>query len=106
MGLAIPAPYILNETQISCTPEGIDLRAASDELVSTTRTWNDEWSPPHPRGGSTRCGTVTMMDAGALDQAQQRLERRLALFVRLRIWAREREYGDFAESERNALVLV
>lgn len=106
VGLAIPAPYILNGTQISCTPEGIDLKAASGELVSTTRVWNDEWSPPHPRGGSTRCGTVTMMDAGALDQARQRLGRCLALSVRLRIWAREKDYGDYVESERSALVLV
>jgi hypothetical protein len=47
-----------------------------------------------------------MMDTATLDEAQVQLGRKLAFFVRLQIWDREKEYGDFTVSERRALVKV
>lgn len=106
LGLTIPAPYVVEDTQISCTAEGIDLMSRDEGLASTTRVWNDGWTPSHPKGASTRCGVVTMMDASRLEEARIRLDRRLALFVRLRVWGREGDYGDYMESERNKLVVL
>jgi hypothetical protein len=106
VGLTIPAPYVVKDAQISCTADGIQLKSRDGKLLSTTRVWNDGWTPPHPRGGSTRCGVVTMMDASCLEEAQIRLVRRLALFVRLQIWDRETDFGNYSESQHNELVVL
>ena len=45
------------------------------------------------------------MDAAALEEAQLRLGRKLAFFVRSQIWDREKELGDYAATERNALIV-
>ena len=103
MGLSIPAPYAVPNTEIRCTDESIDC-VAKGKVISRTHIWNDNWVPPHPGGGGTRCGTVTMIDQEALDEAMERLGRKLAFFMRLRIWDREKDYGDYSESEHTFLV--
>jgi hypothetical protein len=105
LGIAIPAPYVIEGTHIACTNEGVELRTEG-VVVATTTLWNDGWKPSYPKGGNTRCGMATMMDTATLDEAQVQLGRKLAFFVRLQIWDREKEYGDFTVSERRALVKV
>ena len=105
MGLRIPAPYTIPNTEIRCTHESIDCIASDGKVVSRTRIWNDNWAPPHPKGGSTRCGTATMIDQEVLAEAMERLGRKLAFFIRLRIWDREKEYGDYSESKRTFFLL-
>jgi len=100
MGLRIPAPYTIPDSEIRCTHESIDCIASAGKVASRTRIWNDNWVPPYPKGGSTRCGTATMIDQEVLAGATERLRRKLAFFMRLRIWEREKEYGDYSESER------
>ncbi len=104
LGLAIPSPSILGEMQISCAAEGIELTSADGAVVSTTTVWNDGWNPSYPKGGATRCGTVTMVNAEALDLSSRRLGRRLALFVKLQSWRREKEYDDYEMFEQEALL--
>jgi hypothetical protein len=106
LGIAIPAPYITAKTQIDCKKTGIELLSPEGTLVSETKLWNADWIPPHPKGGTTRCARATMINASVLEQAKVRLGRKLAFFVQLRIWEREKEYSDYVESERNALVFV
>ncbi|WP_159813978.1 hypothetical protein [Pseudomonas sp. 18058] len=106
LGLAIPAPYVITNTEISCTAEGINMMSRDQEILSTTRVWNDGWVPTHPKSSSTRCGFVTMLDVSCLEQATIRLDRQLALFVRLRTWDREEEYGEYEEMERNQLIVL
>lgn len=106
IGLTIPAPYVINNTEIRCTPEGINLITADQKIISTTRVWNDEWIPTHPNSGSTRCGVTTLMDGSHLEQAKTHLDRQLALFVRLRTWERKEEYDNYAELERNELITL
>lgn len=105
MGLRIAAPYTVPNTEIRCTHESIDCIAYDGKVASRTRIWNDNWTPPHPKGGSTRCGSATMIDQVVLAKAMERLGRKLAFFVRLRIWDREREYGDYSESKRTFFLL-
>lgn len=100
MGLKSPASYTTPNTEIRCTPESIDSIGSDAKLVSRMQIWNDDWMPPCPKGGSTRCGTATMIDQEVLVEAMERLGRKLAFFIRLRIWDREKEYGDYSESER------
>ena len=100
MGLRIPAPYTAPDTEIRCTHESIDCITSDGKVGSRTLIWNDNWVPPHPKGGSTRCGTATMIDQEVLAEAMERLRRKLAFFVRLRIWDREKEYGEYSESKR------
>jgi hypothetical protein len=105
LGIAIPAPYVVEGTHIVCTAEGVELRTEG-AVVATTRLWNDGWKPSYPRGGNTRCGMAALMDTARLDEAQVRLSRKLAFFARLQIWDREKEYGDFKELQRSALVIL
>jgi hypothetical protein len=105
LGIAIPAPYVIGGTHIACTTEGIELKTEGS-AVAITKLWNDGWTPSHLKGGTTRCGTVTMMDAAALDEAQVRLGRKLAFFVRLQGWDRPKEYGDYAATERSGLIIL
>jgi hypothetical protein len=100
MGLRIPAPYTVPNTELRCTRESIECITADGKVASRTRIWHDNWAPPHPKGGSTRCGTATLIDQDVLAEAMERLGRKLAFFIRLRIWDREKEYGDYSESER------
>jgi hypothetical protein len=105
MGLRIPASYTVPNTEIHCTHDSINCITTDGEVASRTRIWNDNWIPPHPKGGSTRCGTTTMIDQEVLAEAMERLRRKLAFFIRLRIWDREKEYGDYSESERTFFLL-
>ena len=104
-GLTIPAPYTTGHTDIRCTSESIDLVASGGARISQTRMWNDEWTSPHPKEGSTRCGVATTIDEAVLAAAQERLGRNLAWFARLRIWDRKTEHGDYSESPRTAFAL-
>ncbi len=105
MNSKIPAPYTVPNTEIRCTNESIDCIASDGKVASKTRIWNDNWTPLYPKGGSTRCGTATMIDQELLPDAMERLGRKLAFFIRLRIWDREKEYGDYSESERTFFLL-
>lgn len=104
MGLMIPAPYTTGDAEICCTNESIDLVASGGAVISTTRIWNDNWVPPHPKNGTTRCGTVTMIDEAVLASAEERLGRDLAWFACLRIWERKKEYGEYSKLQRTAFV--
>jgi hypothetical protein len=101
MGLRIPAAYAASEAEIRCTRESIDGIASDGRIASKTRIWNDDWTPPHPKNGSTRCGTATMIDQAVLAELMERLGRKLAFFIRLRIWEQNKENGDYSESERS-----
>jgi hypothetical protein len=100
MGIRIPAPYSIPDTEIRCTHESIDCITSDGKVRSRTLIWNDNWVPPYPKGGSNRCGTATMIDQEMLAQAMEKLGRKLAFFMRLRIWDREKEYGEYSESKR------
>jgi hypothetical protein len=105
MGLRIPAAYTIPDSEIRCTHESIDCIASYGQVASRTQIWSDNWVPPYPKGGSTRCGTATIIDQELLAEAMGRLGRKLAFFMRLRIWDREKEYGDYSESKRTFLLL-
>ncbi len=105
MGLRIPAPYTIPDTEVRCSHESIECITSDGKVGSRTLIWNDNWVPPHPKGGSTRCGTATMIDQEMLAEALERLGRKLAFFMKLRIWGREKEYGDYSESKRTFFLL-
>jgi hypothetical protein len=105
MGLRIPAPYTISDTDIRCTHDSINCITADGKVGSRTLIWNDNWLPPHAKGGSTRCGTATIMDQELLAEAMGRLRRKLGFFMQLRIWDREKDYGDYSESKRTFFLL-
>lgn len=105
MGIRIPAPYMIPDGEIRCTHESIDCVTHDGKLGSRTLIWNDNWAPAHPKGGSTRCGTATMIDQELLAEAMGQLGRKLAFFMQLRIWDREKDYGDYSESKRDFFFL-
>jgi len=46
-----------------------------------------------------------MIGQDVLAKAMKRLKRKLAFFIRLRIWQREKEYGDYSESNHTFFLL-
>ena len=46
-----------------------------------------------------------MIDQEVLAEAVERLGRKLAFFIQLRLWDREKEYGDYSESKRTFFLL-
>lgn len=46
-----------------------------------------------------------MIDQKVLADGMERQGRKLAFFIRLRIWDREKEYGDYSESKRTFFLL-
>ena len=46
-----------------------------------------------------------MIDQELLAEAMELLGRKLAFFIQLRIWNREKEYGDYSESKRTFFLL-
>jgi hypothetical protein len=105
MGVRIPAPYTIPDSEIRCTHESIDCIASDGKVASRTRIWSDNWVPPYPKEGSTRCGTATMIDQEVFAEAMERLGRKLAFFMQLRTWDREKEYGEYSESKRTFFLL-
>ena len=105
VGLPIPASYGLPATATVAVRNGAIELTAAGRVVSRTAVWNDVWTPPHPRGGTTRCGVATMLEADLLDGAPQRTGRRLAWFARMRVWKREADYGDFDLKQSRSLVM-
>lgn len=100
VGLAIPASYTVPEAKIRCSKESIECMSSDGKIVSRTAVWNDDWTSMSPKGGSTRCGSATVIDREVLDKAMVRLQRKLAFFVRLRIWSREKDHEEYTESAR------
>jgi hypothetical protein len=105
LGLTVPAPYTIPNIVIRCTRESIDSITSGGKVSARTLIWNDNWMPAHPEGGSTRCGTATMIDQELLAEAMERLGRKLAFFMQLRIWDREKEYSNYSESKRTFFLL-
>jgi hypothetical protein len=104
VGLSVPANYCLpDDAFIQCSPSALQL-TSGDSPVSSTQVWHDDWSPRYPRGGHTRCGVVTLMDAKQLSKAQSELDLHLVWFVERRVWKRESDYGDYKLITRTAIV--
>jgi hypothetical protein len=106
LGLMVAAPYIVPNTEIRCTSESIDCIVSDDQVASRTIIWNDDWVPRFPREGSTRCATATLIDQQMLANAMERLGRKLAFFLQLRVWEREDKYGDYSESKQTFFLLA
>ena len=103
-GLPVPASYVLPPpTHLRCTRSGLEL-LNFDRLVARTAVWHDRWSPEYPRGGHTRCGACAMLEPAVLDAAMTQLGRRLIWKVRIRLWSRERDYGDYNLVERSVVL--
>jgi hypothetical protein len=105
VGFTVPANYCLpDDAVIQCSPSGLELSSAS-KIVASTHIWHDDWSPVYPRGGHTRCGVVTMLDAAQLSKLRSESGLRLAWVVERRVWKRESDYGDYKLFQRAALII-
>jgi hypothetical protein len=103
-GLPVPASYVLpSPTHLHCTRSGLEL-VNFDCLVAKTAFWHDRWSPDYPREGHTRCGACAMLEPALLEEAMARLGRRLVWKARIRLWRRERDYGDYAAIDKTAVL--
>ena len=103
-GMPVPASYVLPpSTHLNCTRSGLEL-VNSDRLVAKTAFWHDHWSPDDPREGHTRCGASAMLETALLEAAMMRLGRRLIWKACIRLWRRERDYGDYAFIERTLVL--
>ncbi len=103
-GLTVAAPYLVPNHNIQCESDSIDV-LSDNHTVSKTYLWNDNWKPPHPKDGSTRCGCMTIIDQDILYGVMDKLDRKLAYFAHLSIWNREKDYGDYSKVDRTFYML-
>jgi hypothetical protein len=105
VGLTVPATYCLpDDAVIQCNRSALEF-GSSGAIIASTHVWHDDWSPVYPRGGHTRCGVVTMMNAAQLSKVRSELGLRLAWIVEQHVWKRESDYGDYKLSKRCAIVI-
>jgi hypothetical protein len=93
LGLAFPAPYNSSSQQIARMAKGKIETLAEGKRVGRWSTWNDNWSPVHPKEGRTRCGSLAELSATALDSTATKLGMKLVWHARLDTWHREKDYG-------------
>lgn len=99
-GFPVPASYVLPApTQLRCGGSGLELVHA-ERVVGKTAFWHDRWSPDYHRDGHTRCGVYAVLEPALLKAAMVRMQREIVWRARLRLWRRERDYGDYALIER------
>ncbi|WP_110787752.1 NACHT domain-containing protein [Rhodopseudomonas palustris] len=104
-GLSVPASYWLPEDAVlQCGPSALELSSVGSPVAST-QIWHDDWTPRYPRGGHTRCGVVSYLDASLLSKAQTESGLRLGWFVERSVWTRESDYGDFELERQRAIVI-
>jgi hypothetical protein len=100
VGIPIPASYVAPGLSISASALGLDMLDPQGGVRARTTTWNDHWSPPHPKMGTTRCAMLTTLDEQLLNKASVGTGRSIGFFVNLRSWKREKDYGDYAQIEQ------
>lgn len=106
VGIPIPASYVAPNLSISASPLGLDLLDPQGGVRARITTWNDHWSPPHPETGTTRCAMMTTLDEQLLTKVTIETGRSVGVFVNLRSWEREKDYGDYVQIERSQLVRI
>ncbi|ESX47353.1 hypothetical protein X758_31010 [Mesorhizobium sp. LSHC416B00] len=101
LGLNLPASYSFDAPiSYKCTDRAI-LTEKGTVPVGRWRTWNDHWTPLYARGGNTRCGCLSEMRAVDIVTAADRLSLAVGWTVDLRIWNREKSYGELNLSQRS-----
>jgi hypothetical protein len=103
-GMPVPASYVLpSPTDLRCTRDVLEL-VHSGRTIAKTAFWHDRWSPNYPREGHTRCGVCAMLDPSMLDATMKRLGCKLVWKAHIRLWQRERDYGDYTLLEKTAVM--
>lgn len=94
-GLPLPAAYHFDgRLEVACEKRRI-VQHHDDALSGALSVWHDHWTPLYPKGGDTRCGTLTEMKADDLARALSDRSMRLGWVAQLRLWKREKDYGEF-----------
>ncbi len=106
VGMAVPASYVAPKLSIVASSGGLDLLDSKGVLRARISTWNDHWSPSYPKTGNTRCAMMTTLDEGLLAAASARTKRDMRLFISLKSWDREKDYGEYTRVERHQLVCL
>lgn len=86
VGIPIPASYVAPGLSIWASAFGLDLLDLQGRVRARVTTWNDHWSPPYPKMGTTRCAMLTMLDEQLLTNATKETGRSIGVFVNLRSW--------------------
>ena len=74
---------------------------AGRQSVGRWTTWNDHWTNLYPKGGNGRCGCVSELRPEHVANAAQRLGLRVGWTVDLKVWRREKSYGELKAFRRS-----
>ncbi len=100
VGLPTIAAYCLPGDAEFVVADGRIEQRVGNAALATTTIWNDGWTPRYPKGGSTRCGAMAVLNKGLFNELPGKLGRKLAWFAEVRIWRRERDFDEFEIDER------
>jgi hypothetical protein len=101
LGLSLPASYAFPHAISYRCAEGGILTEANHQLVGRWTTWNDHWTNLYPKGGNTRCGSVSEMRLVDIVAAAERFGLRVGWTADVKVWRREKSYGDLKLSRKS-----
>ncbi|MBB4575963.1 hypothetical protein [Rhizobium lentis] len=94
LGLSLPASYAFNEViSYHCRGGGI-LTEMNGQTIGRWTTWNDHWTYLYPKGGNTRCGSVSEMRPVDIITAADRFGLKVGWTADVKIWCREKSYDE------------
>lgn len=94
LGLSLPASYIFDKPiSYHCKGGGI-LTEINGQPIGRWTTWNDHWNYLYPKGGNTRCGSVSEMRPADIVAAADRFGLKVGWTADIKIWRREKSYDE------------
>ncbi|UJQ95498.1 hypothetical protein [Mariluticola halotolerans] len=101
LGLSLPASYAFSQPiSYRCADGGI-ITKVGQQPVGRWTTWNDHWTNLYPKGGNSRCGCLSEMRRDEVAAAAHRLGLRVGWTADIKIWHREKSYGDLMLSRKS-----
>jgi hypothetical protein len=101
LGLSLPASYAFAQPISYRCAEGIILTEANRQPVGRWTTWNDHWTNLYPKGGNTRCGSVSEMRPVDIAAAADRFGLKVGWIADVKIWRREKSYDELKLSRKS-----
>jgi hypothetical protein len=105
LGLSLPASYIFDRPiSYQCSGDGI-FTDMNGQRVGRWTTWNDHWTYLYPKGGNTRCGSLSEMRSVDVIAAANRFGLKVGWTADLKIWHREKSYDEFELTQKSVVFL-
>jgi hypothetical protein len=94
LGISLPASNLFDEPISYCCKGEAILTEMNGQTIGRWTTWNDHWTHLYPKGGNTRCGSVSEMRPADIIIAADRFGLKVGWTADVKIWCREKSYDE------------